>query len=89
MTSAPDVWDTFGVAVTPAQHSDREGENGTDSHGGEAQNKTLGIVDHAQNWIEEVLDRAQTEFHNIVKSLSNAVGFVNMMMGWNGEDSQD
>lgn len=88
-TLAPDLWDTFGVAVTPPQYSDKKGEDVTDSNGNEAQNTTLGIVDHAQNWIEGVLDRAQTEFHNIIDSLSNAVGFVNMIMGWNGEDSHN
>lgn len=82
-------WDTFGIGATPAQDSGVTNGDEIDSDWKEAQNSTLGLVDYAQDWVEGVLDRAKTEYHNIVDSLSNAVGFVNMMMGWDGQDSHD
>lgn len=88
MASDPQ-WNTFGVDATPAQDSGNEKGDETDSNWKGPQNAALGLVDYAEDWVEGVLNRARTEYHNIIDSLSNAVGFVNMVMGWDGEDSQD
>lgn len=88
MASEPH-WNTFGVDATPAQDSRKNKGDETDSNWDGAQDAALGLVDYAEDWVEGVLNRAKTEYHNIVDSLSNAVGFVNMMMGWDGEESHD
>lgn len=88
MASEPH-WNTFGVDGNPAQDPGKSNGDETDSNWEGPQNAAFGLVDYAESWVEGVLNRAKTEYHNIVESLSNAVGFVNMMMGWNGEDSHD
>lgn len=39
-----------------------------------------------QEWVEGVLGRARAEVIRVADTLSNVVGFVNALMGWNGED---